>query len=137
VIAQVPAFWLGVPAVTLTGMLQTDAAISSGNSCGPLADASAHVGINTMTATSAGTNTAQNIGLAIASHTVQSLLPRLRKGGALTGAVAPDSPAAHAGLQPDDVIVGLAGAPIRAGADLIAVTPLGGPPGRRGGPVAP
>ena len=68
-------------AVTLSSMLQTDAAISSGNSGGPLVNAEAQVvGINTVVATSSGSTTAQNIGFAIPSATVQSLLPRLRAG---------------------------------------------------------
>jgi S1-C subfamily serine protease len=65
----------------LNGMLQTDAAISSGNSGGPLVDSSARVvGINTAVATSSSTATAQNIGFAIPSHTVEVLLSRLRGG---------------------------------------------------------
>lgn len=66
---------------TLTGMLQTDAAISSGNSGGPLVDNAAQVvGINTAVAASNGTTTAQNIGFAIPVATVQRLLPVLRAG---------------------------------------------------------
>ncbi len=62
----------------LSGMLQTDAAISSGNSGGPLVDSTAHViGINTAVATSSNSTTAQNIGFAIPSNTVQNLFKHL------------------------------------------------------------
>lgn len=68
--------------VTLTGMLQTNAAISSGNSGGPLVNASAEVvGINTVVATSNESTTAQNIGFAVPSSMVRALLPSLRQGG--------------------------------------------------------
>lgn len=65
----------GTP-VVLKGMLQTDAAISSGNSGGPLVDLEGRVlGINTVVATSSGETTAQNIGFAIPAATVETLLP--------------------------------------------------------------
>lgn len=67
--------------VTLVDMIQTDAAISSGNSGGPLVNSAAEVvGINTVVATSSGSTTAQNIGFAITSQTVRTLLPQLRAG---------------------------------------------------------
>lgn len=70
----------GTP-VTLHEMLQTDAPISSGNSGGPLVNAGAQVvGINTMVASSSEGVTAQNIGFAISSNTLKSLLAELRSG---------------------------------------------------------
>ena len=65
---------------TLSDMLQTDAAISSGNSGGPLVNGATEVvGINTMVAASTRESTAENIGFAIPARSVQSLLPKLRE----------------------------------------------------------
>lgn len=66
----------------LTGLLQTDAPISSGDSGGPLIDSGGHViGINTMVATSTTQVSVNGISFAIAADTVKSLLPALRAGG--------------------------------------------------------
>jgi S1-C subfamily serine protease len=55
---------------TLDGPIQTDAAISSGNSGGPFVNASGQVvGVNTAVAAGSSTNTATNIGFAIPIHT--------------------------------------------------------------------
>ena len=114
--------------------LQTDASINPGNSGGPLLDITGRViGINT-----AIRPQANSIGFAVPINMVKELLPRLLKdgkirrsaigvvvsgvqeadvtrlhlpseSGTLVRAIAPGGPADRAGLQPDDVIVGLGG----------------------------
>ncbi|MFN8052231.1 MAG: trypsin-like peptidase domain-containing protein [Acidimicrobiales bacterium] len=66
---------------SLTGLIQTDAAISSGNSGGPLVNSRGEViGINTAVAGSSGSTTAQNIGFAIPIDTAKEIVARLRNG---------------------------------------------------------
>ena len=68
---------------TLTNIIQTDAAINSGNSGGALVDSAGQViGMNTAVASSSqGNAPAQNIGFAIPATTIQGLLGQLRQGG--------------------------------------------------------
>lgn len=67
---------------SLSGLIQTDAAISSGNSGGPLVNSKGEViGINTAVAGSSGTTTASNIGFAIPIDTAKSIVEQLRNGG--------------------------------------------------------
>ncbi len=102
-------------------MIQTDAAINSGNSGGPLLNINGElIGINT-----AMNNQAQNIGFAIPVDRVRSVLENqllspetapawlgfeIEPGDHLCVArVVPGSPAAKAGLKPGDCIVAVAG----------------------------
>lgn len=128
---------------TYSDVVQTDAAINHGNSGGPLVDMSGRVvGIN-----SAGTDSAENIGFAIAIDSAkgtirQAISDPLRAAaylGVSTRDVTPDlafqlglptdrgavvlatltnGPAADAGVQEGDVIVEVDGEPIAAAADL-------------------
>jgi putative serine protease PepD len=63
----------------LSGLIQTDAAISSGNSGGPLVNADGQVvGINTAVAASSGSVNATNIGFAISINTAKAEVAKLR-----------------------------------------------------------
>jgi putative serine protease PepD len=64
---------------TMTGLIQTDASISSGNSGGPLVDATGKViGINSAVAASGQGASAENIGFAIAIDNARPVIDRLR-----------------------------------------------------------
>jgi serine protease Do len=123
---------------TLDNYIQTDAAISFGNSGGPLINSRGQViGIN-----SAISRQAANIGFAVPINQARAVLPQLRKhgrvergymgvtlrdvdpdlqaslklartDGALVQDVKAGSPAARVGLRPYDVIVSFDGRPVR------------------------
>jgi len=96
---------------TYEDALQTDAAINPGNSGGPLIDLNGNViGINT-----AGNNSAQSIGFAIAINGVKSVIDQ---------AIAhPSAPVAYLGVSSSPVAVGSAAT---HGALVVALSP-GGP----------
>ncbi|HEX2144084.1 MAG TPA: trypsin-like peptidase domain-containing protein [Glycomyces sp.] len=122
---------------TLTGLLQTDAAINSGNSGGALVDGDGQlIGINTAIATTDSGSI--GLGFAIPSNTVQSTVEQLiRNGsvergflgvsvaetdgnGAMVLSVEPDSPAASAGLQEGDVITAIDGNAVTSASEVVA-----------------
>ena len=129
---------------SLDAFIQTDAAISFGNSGGPLINSRGQV-VGMTTAISAQ---ASNIGFAIPIAQVVAVLPQLRDNGrvargfigvgltdltpalhraleldpergALVQDVTPGTPADRAGLRPYDVIIGADQRPIRSDEDLI------------------
>ena len=115
----------------LSSVIQTSAAVNGGNSGGPLINAlGQQIGVIT-----SKQNDAENINFAIAVDRIREVFGQMiaaeqRYGFALgldidmlaaeakVTAVAADSPAARAGLKPDDIIVGVDQLPIRHGVDL-------------------
>ncbi|MDB5375142.1 MAG: degP, partial [Belnapia sp.] len=126
--------------------IQTDASINPGNSGGPLFNAAGEVvGVNAAIFSPSGGNI--GIGFAVPSSLAQSVITQLKDSGrvergwlgvsmqqidptlasalgvadskgALIGSVEPEGPAARAGLQPGDIVVGFNGQAIAMPRDL-------------------
>jgi serine protease Do len=130
--------------------IQTDAAINPGNSGGPLVDMAGEViGMNTAIFTQSAGN--EGIGFAMPSNTIINVYNQLigpehkvvrgsigiqfqqgmsaavakvygfPNGGVIVSEVVPGGPAAKAGVQPQDIIVSVDGAPIKTGDELINI----------------
>lgn len=120
----------------LDGLIQTDTAISSGNSGGPLLNTRGQVvGINTAVFQSSLDVAANNVGFAISVSEVIPVIGELRAvadgaprregylgvgltirsdggRGAVINDVTPGSPADRAGLRPGDVVIAADGSPV-------------------------
>jgi len=131
--------------LTLVNAIQTDAAINPGNSGGPLVDTRGRVvGINSAIASPESAN---NVGFAIAISDAKPVIEQLREGrtariaflgvlsepvtpaevrergltverGAIVVEVEPETAAQEAGLQPDDVLLEVAGTEVARPEDV-------------------
>jgi putative serine protease PepD len=123
---------------SLSGLIQIDAAINRGNSGGALVNLAGEViGINTAIAIENQDDSFLGVGFAIPSGRAVEVANTLiegdevdhpylgvwvapgEEGGAVIGQVAPDSPAAEAGLQEGDVVLRIGDQPVTNSSDLV------------------
>ena len=128
----------------LNSLIQTDAAISSGNSGGPLANMRGEViGINTAVARGNSNSSANNIGFAISVDETLAVLSQLREQaagtarqegflgvslnertdggvGSIIATVQPGSPAEKADIRIGDIVLAVDGEPVNGQAGLVA-----------------
>jgi putative serine protease PepD len=123
---------------SISGMIQTDAAVNPGNSGGALVDLTGKViGINSAIATSGNGNGNIGVGFAIPSNTAERVADQLiagervthpylgvsvgdADGGALVQAVTAGSPAERAGLRKGDLITRIGDRAVNSADDLVA-----------------
>ena len=134
--------------LSIPDIIQTDAAINSGNSGGPLLTIEGEVvGLNT--AIESPLHSYEGLGYAIPSNTIAEVVPQLiaqgsvdhpwlgiegttltvdlaramglqnQEGGVLVAKIVPDSPADKAGLRGSESEITIDGAPVQIGGDII------------------